>query len=58
MDQIEGGTLIVNRGNEEKSKSSADAVGDERNLNFVEGLEEGWKLAEVSLTFISSESHN
>lgn len=45
MDQIEGGTLIVNKGNQEVSKE-IDA--DERDLNTVDGLAEGWKLADVS----------
>lgn len=47
MDQIEGGTLIVNKGNESKPKDSAPVDSDERQLNAVEGLAEGWKLAEV-----------
>lgn len=47
MDQIDGGTLIVNKGNEEKPKATEDVDPDERNLNLVEGLEEGWKLATV-----------
>ncbi|GAA5857308.1 hypothetical protein JCM8547_002211 [Rhodosporidiobolus lusitaniae] len=47
MDQIEGGTLIVNKGNEEKPREQADE--DFRDLNVVDGLTEGWKLAEASL---------
>lgn len=51
MDQIEGGTLIVNKGDEEKPKedAGANADSDERNLNYVEGLAQGWKLAEANL---------
>ena len=47
MDQVEGGTLIINKGEEEKAKENADDDPDARNLNYVEGLAEGWKLAEV-----------
>lgn len=47
MDQIEGGTLIINQGDEAKPKGNAEVDPDERNLNYVEGLAEGWKLAEV-----------
>lgn len=47
MDQIEGGTLIINKGDEAKPKGNAEVDRDERNLNYVEGLAEGWKLAEV-----------
>lgn len=46
MDQIEGGTLIVNKGDAEKPVPATEDP-DERNLNYVEGLAEGWKLAEV-----------
>lgn len=46
MDQIEGGTLIVNKGNEATIKEGS-VQDDERDLNLVEGLAEGWKLAEV-----------
>ncbi|GAA6047703.1 hypothetical protein JCM3770_001730 [Rhodotorula araucariae] len=47
MDQIEGGTLIVNKGREEKPREPEDE--DARDLNLVDGLAEGWKLAEASL---------
>ncbi|BGP37371.1 hypothetical protein JCM10450v2_001280 [Rhodotorula kratochvilovae] len=47
MDQIEGGTLIVNKGTEEKPREPEDE--DARDLNLVDGLTEGWKLAEASL---------
>ena len=53
MEQIEGGTLIVNSGTGEKKKESE--VGDEeRDLNTVEGLAEGWKLAEASPSLTAS----
>lgn len=48
MDQVEGGTLIINKGDEEKAKDSADDDPDARNINYVEGLAEGWKMAEAS----------
>ncbi|BGP19032.1 hypothetical protein JCM10213_009258 [Rhodosporidiobolus nylandii] len=48
MEQIEGGTLIVNKGTEEKPKETTDDD-DFRDLNIVDGLTEGWKLAEASL---------
>lgn len=49
MEQIEGGTLVVNKGDEEKPKEDAAVSpdGEERKLNYVEGLAEGWKLAGV-----------
>ncbi|CEQ39079.1 SPOSA6832_00582 [Sporobolomyces salmonicolor] len=49
MDQIEGGTLVVNKGTEEKPREQADPDVDVRDLNLVDGLMEGWKLAEASL---------
>lgn len=48
MDEIEGGTLVVNKGDEEKNKTAPGP--DERNLNAVEGLAEGWKLAAVRVS--------
>jgi hypothetical protein len=47
MEQVEGGDLVVNKGNEEKP--SAPVSDDYRNLNYVEGLEEAYKLAEANL---------
>ncbi|GAA6035026.1 hypothetical protein JCM8097_002149 [Rhodosporidiobolus ruineniae] len=49
MDQIEGGTLVVNRGTEEKPREAQEGEEDFRDLNLVDGLTEGWKLAEASL---------
>ncbi|GAA6064771.1 hypothetical protein JCM10212_006320 [Sporobolomyces blumeae] len=57
MDQIEGGTLVVNRGFEDeqeearaKGQAETEHEGEEeRNLNYVHGLEEGWKTAEATL---------
>lgn len=44
MEQVEGGDLIVNRG--EESKPKGDEKG-ERDLNVVEGYEAALKLAQV-----------
>jgi hypothetical protein len=44
MEQVEGGDLIVNRGDESRPKES-DTQG--RNLNAVEGYEAALKLAQV-----------
>ncbi|GAA5828990.1 hypothetical protein JCM11251_004090 [Rhodosporidiobolus azoricus] len=49
MEQIEGGTLIVNKGTEEKPREQQEGDEDFRDLNVVDGLTEGWKLAEASL---------
>ncbi|GAA5973257.1 hypothetical protein JCM11641_003038 [Rhodosporidiobolus odoratus] len=49
MEQIEGGTLIVNKGTEEKPRESSEGDDEVRDLNIVDGLTEGWKLAEASL---------
>ncbi|KAK4705176.1 hypothetical protein P7C70_g1041, partial [Phenoliferia sp. Uapishka_3] len=49
MDQVEGGTLVINQGDERKPKEGTSDDPDERNLNTVEGLAEGWKLAEAEL---------
>lgn len=44
MEQVEGGDLIVNRGEESKPKESS---GSTRDLNAVEGYEAALKLAQV-----------
>ncbi|KAM0751697.1 hypothetical protein T439DRAFT_324897 [Meredithblackwellia eburnea MCA 4105] len=49
MDQVEGGTLVINKGEEERPKESSGEDPDNRNLNAVEGLEEAWKMAEANL---------
>lgn len=58
MEQIEGGTLMVNRAgevpvDEKKEKTEGESVEDqseeERNLNLIDGLEHGWKTAQVGL---------
>jgi hypothetical protein len=45
MEQVEGGDLIVNRGNESRPKESVDTP---RDLGAVEGFEAASKLAQVS----------
>lgn len=48
MDQIEGGTLVVNSATSDDKPKETDEADDEvRNLNVIDGLSEGWKLAEV-----------
>lgn len=44
MEQVEGGDLIVNRGNESRPKEGTT----ERDLNALQSYEEAVKLAEVS----------
>lgn len=44
MEQVEGGDLVVNRGDESRPK---DAASEKRDLNAVEGLEAAAKLAQV-----------
>ncbi len=44
MEQVEGGDLIVNKGNESKPKEGSN---DKRELNAVEGYEAAVKLAQV-----------
>jgi len=45
MEQVEGGDLIVNRGNESRPKAD---TATERNFNAVEGYDAAYKLAQVS----------
>jgi hypothetical protein len=45
MEQVEGGDLVVNRGNESKPKSDPK----ERNINAIDGLEPAYKLAVAEL---------
>lgn len=49
MEQLEGGELHVNTGSGEQPASSAQLTDDERNLNQVAGLTEGFKLARANL---------
>ncbi|SCZ92032.1 BZ3500_MvSof-1268-A1-R1_Chr5-3g08293 [Microbotryum saponariae] len=48
MEQVEGGTLIVNKGDQGTQRHS-ESNDEERDLNLVEGLEAAWKLAEANL---------
>ncbi|KAI6134056.1 maintenance of telomere capping protein 1 [Pisolithus thermaeus] len=45
MEQVEGGDLIVNRGNESRPKDASDS----RDINAVEGYEAALKLAQANL---------
>lgn len=47
MEQVEGGDLVVNRGDESRPK---DTSAEKRDLNAVEGLEAALKLAQVMYT--------
>ncbi|THH16828.1 hypothetical protein EW146_g3875 [Bondarzewia mesenterica] len=47
MEQVDGGDLIVNRGNESKPKESSKD--SEREMNAVEGFEPALKLAQANL---------
>lgn len=44
MEQVEGGDLVVNRGDESRPK---DTSAEKRDLNAVEGLGAALKLAQV-----------
>ncbi|EMD41670.1 hypothetical protein CERSUDRAFT_110242 [Gelatoporia subvermispora B] len=46
MEQVEGGDLVVNRGDESRPRDSSDK---KRELNAVEGLEAAIKLAQANL---------
>ena len=53
MEQVEGGDLIVNRGDESRPK---DTAADKRDLNAVEGLEAAIKLAQARCPMYSPET--
>ena len=44
MEQVEGGDLVVNRGDESRPK---DATDNKRELNAVDGYDAALKLAQV-----------
>jgi hypothetical protein len=44
---VEGGDLVVNKGNESKPKDASN----NREINAVEGFEQALKLAQVCLRF-------
>ena len=46
MEQVEGGDLVVNRGDESRPKSNPS---EQRDLNAVDGLDAAIKLAQVCL---------
>ena len=45
LEQVEGGDLVVNRGDESRPKDTAE----KRDLNAVEGLDAAIKLAQVRI---------
>ncbi|KAG6845645.1 hypothetical protein H0H87_005852 [Tephrocybe sp. NHM501043] len=49
MEQVEGGDLVVNRGDESRPK----AIGAERNFNAVEGYDAAYKLAQYIDLYVS-----
>jgi len=44
MEQVEGGDLVVNKGNESRPKEAIEGI---RNLNAVDGQDAAFKLAKV-----------
>jgi hypothetical protein len=44
LEQVEGGDLVVNRGNESRPKGGAS---DRRDLNVVDGYEAALKVSQV-----------
>jgi hypothetical protein len=44
LEQVEGGDLVVNRGNESRPKEGAS---DRRELNVVDGYDEALKVSQV-----------
>ena len=53
MEQVEGGDLVVNRGDESRPK---DTASEARDLNAVEGLDAALKLAQVNSMIYHSHS--
>jgi hypothetical protein len=49
MEQVDGGDLVVNKGNESRPKNSSS---QERDLNAVDGHDAALKLAEVYFTHL------
>jgi hypothetical protein len=47
MGQVEGGSLVVQKGREGKRRGS-ESQGQKRDLNVCEGLDEALKLAKVN----------
>ena len=45
MEQVEGGDMIVNKGNESKFKEGSKSI--KRDMHAVDGLDTALKLAEV-----------
>ncbi|KAF9821839.1 hypothetical protein IEO21_00269 [Rhodonia placenta] len=55
MEQVEGGDLVVNRGNESRPKESSDS---KRELNAVEGFESALKLAQAEIDELIRRNEN
>ncbi|KAH9853143.1 maintenance of telomere capping protein 1 [Lenzites betulinus] len=55
MEQVEGGDLVVNRGDESRPKDTADT---KRDLNAVEGYEAALKLAQANLEDLMKRNAN
>ena len=55
MEQVEGGDLIVNSGNESRPKEDA---AEKRDINAVEGLEAALKLAQVHVSRLYGQIHH
>jgi len=53
MEQIEGGDLVVNRGNESKPKESGEPD-PKRDLNVVDSYDTALKLSQVCTTMRST----
>lgn len=51
MEQVDGGDLVLNKGEEEKPRERSEDE-PERDLQAVEGMTEGYKLALVSHIFL------
>jgi hypothetical protein len=49
LEQVEGGDLVVNRGNESRPK---DGASDSRDLNFVDDYEAALKVSQVYLILL------
>lgn len=55
MESVEGGSLVVNRGADERPREEDEDV---RELNALEGLAEAWKLAQANLDELVKKTYN
>ena len=51
LEQVEGGDLVVNRGNESRPREGAS---DRRDLNVVDGYDEALKVSQVCFILLGS----